>query len=168
MTFLPLFRLAWRESRTARRRLLLYMSSISFGVAALVAIDSFSANVTRSVHDQSRALMGGDLAVTSRQPFTKTVDSALTAGKARGFLVEYSTNFPSMVVAPRTLATRLVEVRAVTPGYPLYGAIVSAPTEAWGRLHAGRHLIVDRGLLINLGASVGDSLTLGNAAFRIS
>ena len=33
--------LAWRESRTARRRLLLYMSSISLGVAALVAIDSF-------------------------------------------------------------------------------------------------------------------------------
>jgi putative ABC transport system permease protein len=34
-----LFRLAWRESRTARRRLALYMSSISLGVAALVAID---------------------------------------------------------------------------------------------------------------------------------
>ena len=43
-----LLRLAWRESRTARRRLLLYMSSISFGVAALVAIDSFSEIVTRS------------------------------------------------------------------------------------------------------------------------
>ena len=38
-------RLAWRESRTARRRLLLYMSSISLGVAALVAIDSFSENI---------------------------------------------------------------------------------------------------------------------------
>ena len=51
-------RIAWRESRTARRRLLLYMSSISLGVAALVAIDSFSENVIRSVHEQSRALMG--------------------------------------------------------------------------------------------------------------
>ena len=34
--------LAWRESRTARRRLLLYMSSISLGVGALVAIDSIA------------------------------------------------------------------------------------------------------------------------------
>ena len=34
-----IFDIAWRESRTARRRLLLYMSSISLGVAALVAID---------------------------------------------------------------------------------------------------------------------------------
>jgi len=41
-----LLSLAWRESRTARRRLLLYMSSISLGVAALVAIDSFASNVT--------------------------------------------------------------------------------------------------------------------------
>src|ERR1043166_4314061 len=56
-----LFGLAWRESRTARRRLLLYMSSISLGVAALVAIDSFSENVIASVHDQSRSLMGGDV-----------------------------------------------------------------------------------------------------------
>ena len=169
MSIVPLFRLAWRESRTARRRLLLYMSSISFGVAALVAIDSFSANVTRSVHDQSRALMGGDLSVTSRQPFTRTVDSTLqTVARREGILVERSTNFPSMVVNPKLLTTRLVEIRAITPGYPLYGAIVSAPADAWGALHRGRNLIVDRGLLITLGAAVGDTLTLGNAAFRIS
>jgi putative ABC transport system permease protein len=165
----PLLRLAWRESRTARRRLLLYMSSISFGVAALVAIDSFSENVTRSVHDQSRALMGGDLAVTSRQPFAKAVDSTLAIATARdGIVVERSTNFPSMVSNPLLQTTRLVEVRAITAGYPLYGEIVSAPQEAWPQLHRGRNLIVDRGLLVTLAANVGDSLTLGNATFVIS
>src|SRR6185437_4794475 len=63
--FRPLVSLAWRESRTARRKLLLYMSSISLGVAALVAIDSFSANIIQSVKEQSRALMGGDLSFDS-------------------------------------------------------------------------------------------------------
>ena len=58
---LPLLGLAWRESRYTRRRLLLYMSSISLGVAALVAIDSFAGNITRSVREQSRALIGGDI-----------------------------------------------------------------------------------------------------------
>ncbi|HTD83544.1 MAG TPA: hypothetical protein VK648_07100, partial [Gemmatimonadaceae bacterium] len=67
--------LAWRESRTARRRLLLYMSSISLGVAALVAIDSFSANIIQSVKDQSRALMGGDLSFDSSKPFPAAADS---------------------------------------------------------------------------------------------
>jgi putative ABC transport system permease protein len=166
---IALLRLAWRESRTARRRLLLYMSSISFGVAALVAIDSFSKNVTQSVHDQSRALMGGDASITSRQPFTATVDSTLAAAaRDEGIAVARQTNFPSMIVNPRGLATRLVDVRAVSPGYPLYGQIVSEPAAAWRELHRGRNLVVDRGLLVTLGAAVGDSLTLGNAAFRIT
>src|SRR5215212_3510377 len=99
------------------------MSSISFGVAALVAIDSFSENVTQSVHEQSRALMGGDASVTSRQPFTRTVDSLLERSTQKsGAQVARQTNIPSMIVNPRGLATRLVDVRAVTPGYPLYGA----------------------------------------------
>ena len=62
-----LLRLAWRESRTARRRLLLYMSSISLGVAALVAIDSFASNTQRSVREQARALLGGDISLTTRK-----------------------------------------------------------------------------------------------------
>src|SRR4029079_17965309 len=62
--------LTWRESRSARRRLLLYMSAISLGVAALVAIDSFADNVTRSIREQSRSLLGGDIAFSSRRPFT--------------------------------------------------------------------------------------------------
>jgi putative ABC transport system permease protein len=164
-----LLRLAWRESRTARRRLFLYMSSISFGVAALVAIDSFSQNVTRSVHDQSRALMGGDASITSREPFSKAVDSTLHALSRRsGIEVARQTNFPSMIVNPRLLTTRLVDVRAVSARYPLYGSIVSAPAQAWAGLQRGRNLIVDRALLVTLNAKVGDSLTLGNAAFRVT
>ena len=37
--------LAWRESRTARRRLLLYIIVVSLGVAALMAIVSYRDNV---------------------------------------------------------------------------------------------------------------------------
>ena len=60
--------LAWRDARPARRRLLLFTSSISIGVAALVAIDSYSANVVRSVAEQSRAILGADLSLSARQP----------------------------------------------------------------------------------------------------
>src|SRR5918992_2199651 len=81
------FSLAWRESRTARRRLALYMSSISLGAAALVAIDSFAANMTTSVREQARALLGGDVSVTSRQPLPppveELVDSIAQAGSVK-------------------------------------------------------------------------------------
>ncbi len=160
--------LAWRESRTARRRLLLYMSSISFGVAALVAIDSFSKNVTASVHDQSRSLMGGDLAITSRDKFPRAVDSTLAAQVASDHIeVARQVNFPSMVLYTPVKA-RLVEVRAVSPSYPLYGSIVTAPASAWRGLHEGRNAVVDRGLLAAFDASVGDSVSLGSARFAVT
>ena len=160
--------LAWRESRTARRRLLLYMSSISFGVAALVAIDSFSKNVTASVHDQSRALMGGDLSITSRDKFPRVVDSTLAAQVATDHIeVARQVNFPSMVLYTPVKA-RLVEVRAVSPTYPLYGSIVTAPASAWRSLHDGRNAVVDRGLLAAFDASVGDSISLGSARFAVA
>ena len=62
--------LAWRESRTARRRLLLYMSSISLGVAALVAIDSFAEQRHPSRCASSRARCS---AATSRSTSRRAV-----------------------------------------------------------------------------------------------
>lgn len=163
-----LLSLAWRESRTARRRLLVYMSSISFGVAALVAIDSFSKNVTASVHDQSKALMGGDVAITSRQKFPRLVDSTLEAQTALDHIeVARQTSFPSMAVFSPVLA-RLVEVRAVSSSYPLYGAIVTAPASAWKGLTDGSNAVVDKGLLAAFGAAVGDSISLGQSRFAIA
>ena len=148
--FAALFRLAWRESRTARRRLLLYMSSILLGVAALVAIDSFAANVTRSIREQSRSLLGGDVAFTARVPFTAGVDSLLDSLGRSCVTVARQTSFASMAVATRTGNTRLVQVRAVTPNYPLYGSVVTEPANRWAALHTGSRTLVDPSLIIAL------------------
>jgi len=163
----PLFRLAWRESRSTRRRLLLYMSSISLGVAALVAIDSFAGNINRSVREQSRALIGGDIVFSVRQGWTPTTDSVLGEFAEQGATIAKATSFASMALAPRTNATRLAQVRAVTPGYPLYGEITTRPAGQWSRLHEGRHAVLDPSLMIGLDAQVGDSIALGYQTFEI-
>jgi putative ABC transport system permease protein len=163
-----LFALAWRESRTARRRLLLYMSSISLGVAALVAIDSFSENVIRSVHEQSRALLGGDVMLSRNAPRTKTVDSLIDSLARRGAVTTTATNFVSMALVARSGGTRLVQVHAVAPGYPFYGQIITDPEPAWSALQSGQNVAVDPSLLISLDAHVGDTLSLGNAKFVIT
>lgn len=161
--------LAWRESRTARRRLLLYMSSIFLGVAALVAIDSFAENVTTSVREQSRALLGGDLSIASRAPLPEPVTALLdTIQEREGVRTADITTFASMAVVPRTTLTRLAQVRAISEGYPFYGEITTAPAGQLGALHTGRSVIVDPSLLLSLDARVGDTLTLGNAAFTIA
>ena len=163
-----LLALAWRESRTARRRLLLYMSSISLGVGALVAIDSFASNTQRSVREQARALLGGDIALTSRAPYTKPVVAALDSLRTEGVGVTDITSFTSMALVQRTGLTRLSQIDAVTPGYPFYGEIITQPAGAWSRIQDGRVAIVDPSLLVALNANIGDTLALGFARFIIA
>ncbi|HEX3534987.1 MAG TPA: FtsX-like permease family protein [Gemmatimonadaceae bacterium] len=159
--------LAWRESRTARRRLLLYMSSISLGVAALVAIDSFSTNIVQSVKDQSRALMGGDISFNSSKPFAPAMDSLFDSLAHHGLSFARVTTFPSMAVVPRTAGTRFAQVRGVTDNYPFYGNIVTEPAGRWPMLRTGANAIVDPSLLTSLNARVGDTLRLGFGTFTI-
>jgi putative ABC transport system permease protein len=163
-----LFALAWRESRTARRRLLLYMSSISLGVAALVAIDSFSENVTGSVHEQARALLGGDISLSAREPYPPQVVALLDSLRSTGVGITQSTQFASMALIARTGATRLVQVRAVGPSYPFYGEITSDPAGAWPALYTDRYAVVDPALLLSLGARPGDTLSLGMGRFVVT
>ena len=168
MTTQALLRLAWRESRTARRRLALYMSSIAFGVAALVAIDSFAGNVTRSIRDQSRTLLGGDMALQARAAFPAVVDTLLDSLRADQIATSRVTTFASMALAEPSGGTRLVQVRAVSPGYPFYGEIETVPAQGWARVHTEAIVFVDPSLLVALDASVGDSLRLGQKMFQIA
>ena len=168
MTTQALLRLAWRESRTARRRLALYMSSIAFGVAALVAIDSFAGNVTRSIREQSRTLLGGDMALQARAAFPAVVDTLLDSLRADKIATSRVTTFASMALAEPSGGTRLVQVRAVSPGYPFYGEIETVPANAWSRVHDESIVFVDPSLLVALDAAVGDSLRLGQKLFLIA
>ena len=49
-----IWKMAWRDSRGSRKRLLLFLSSMVIGVAALVAINSFGENLERAVRDVGR------------------------------------------------------------------------------------------------------------------
>ena len=159
---------AWRESRTARRRLLVYMSSIVFGVAALVAVDSFADNATLTVQEQARALLGGDLALVARDTFSTRVVQLFDSLTRAGFGVSRQTTLASMAVAGDTSAMRLVQVRAVTPAFPFYGGVETEPANAWADLQKARSAVVDPAVLVTLNARLGDSLSLGARKFVIS
>ena len=162
-----LLSLAWKESRTARRRLLLYMSSISLGVAALVAIDSFASNTQRSVREQARSLLGGDVSLSSRQPFSRSLLATLDTLRREGVGLTEVTTFTSMALVERTGGTRLAQIRAVTPGYPFYGDILTEPAGEWARLQTGRYALVDPALLLAVDGRIGDTLALGFARFIV-
>lgn len=159
--------MARREGRGSRRRLALYMSSITLGVAALVAINSFRKNVTTAISGQAREVLGADLELSSRQPFDSTIQTVLDSTSRNGVPVSRVTSFASMALAVRSGGTRLVEIRATEGGFPYYGAIETEPPGAWARLATGRNALVDPALLIQLNAAVGDTLAVGEARFVI-
>ena len=160
--------MAWRESRRSRRRLALYLASVSLGVAALVAINSFSANVTASVHAQARSLLGADLELRGRNGFPPPVETLLDSLVKAGVPLSRVTSFPSMVLSPRTGLTRLFEVRAVTGDFPFYGEIETNPAGLWKTFRSGRSILVDPAVLIQLDARIGDTMTVGDAAFTVA
>jgi putative ABC transport system permease protein len=164
--------LAWRESRSPRR-LVLLMASVTAGVAALVAIGSFTRNLQASVRDQARALLGADLAFGSATPFSSRAESqiaALLASARRGReepLVARVVSFAAMAYVPRTQGARPVQAMAIEGGFPFYGQIETTPAGGWARLGEGGGVIVDPALLSVLDARVGDTLSLGEARLEI-
>jgi len=159
--------LAWRDTRTARRRLLLSMSSIAIGVAALVAVDSYSGDVVRSIHIQARSLLGADLSLSARRPLPVPVLSLIDTLRGRGAASTRVTTFSSMALIGGADGTRLVQVRAMGAGAPYYGAIETSPANQWTHLQNGPYAIVDTALLVALDAHIGDTLSLGYARFAI-
>ena len=166
-------RLAWREARAARRKLWLLTGSVSAGVAALVAINSFTENLTRSVAAQSQALLGADLVVAVRAGLppgpSKWIDSVIAprTGRPAGSRAQVA-SFPGMAYVPRNAGVRLVQVKAVEPGYPFYGKILTEPAGHWADLASPGRVLVDPSLLTALNATVGDTLALGKGRFVIS
>src|SRR4051794_27127512 len=162
------FRMAAREIRAAPRRLLLLTASMAIGVAALVAIGSFTDNLRDSVRGQARALLGADLALSGRRRLPPAAEAVLDTLAARGGRVARLTSFAGMAYVPRTSGTRLVQVAAVEGGFPFYGEIRTSPTAAWRELQQGGRVVVDPSLLTALNARLGDTLALGEARFAIS
>jgi putative ABC transport system permease protein len=160
--------MARREARASRRRLALYMSSITLGVAALVAINSFRENVTAGINAEALNLLGADIELSSRNPFDSVIQAVLDSAAAEGVDRSYVTSFPSMALAVRTGGSRLVEVRAVSGAFPYYGTIDTDPAGLWPRLQRERFALVDPALLVQLGARVGDTLGIGETALVIA
>lgn len=166
------FKLAWRESRAARRRLIMLVASVAAGVAALVAINGFTENLRTSVGTQAKVLLGADLVITGRRAFTEPIQQLVdtlvrgdTTRSDRGASAQV-TSFAAMAYVTTTSAVRLVQVRGVEPGYPFYGDIRTTPSDRWSTLGPGR-AVVDPALLTALNAELGDTLAIGEGRFVI-
>ena len=161
-------KLAWREGRSSVRQIGVYMASITLGVGALVAIHSFRADVTRSVQEEARSILGADLRLSRTSAHSDSVRALVDSLVSLGAEPAEVTDLASMAFAPRSEATRLLQIRAVEGGFPFYGDVRTQPEGEWDRLGHDGTALVDEAVLIQLDIAVGDTVAVGQSRFRIA
>jgi putative ABC transport system permease protein len=162
------FAQARREARASIRRVAPHLLSVGLGVGALVAIQSARDGITVSVQQQARQLLGGDLRISSSQPLPRAARAALDSVVASGGRVAFATTLASMVATTGGQAARLMQVRAISTDYPLYGGLDTRPAGALRQLAASpTAALAEPSALIQLGARIGDTLAIGQARFTI-
>jgi putative ABC transport system permease protein len=149
-------RLFWilltRELRGARARLVPFLASLAIGVAAVVLVAGLGDSVSRAIRMEARPLLGGDVAARSFQPLPPEI--ATVAAGFEGVTRVDTVDLATMVAAPPTDAgpgrSLVAELKSITTGWPLYGAVEIAPQGALDAL-GDDGVVVDPALLDRLG-----------------
>ncbi len=161
--------LALRESRGSFGRLAFFAACLSVGVAAVVAVAGLSSALDSGIQSQARQLLAADLVVESRRPIPDEVIAAVDEidGTRRATVAE----LVSVVAVPGTADTpgesMLVELKAVSGGYPFYGDLELDPPRPLAALLSEGGVVVGPELLERLRLSPGDPLRIGESTFTV-
>ena len=116
-----------REIRGSAARVGFFVACLAVGVAAVVAVAGLSDGLDRAIRLQARPMLAADVSITGRRPLPPVLDDLPTelvqnAVKVRTFATMAAT-------ADARPTSRLVDLKAVTAGYPLYGELVVEPAQ---------------------------------------
>ncbi len=159
-----ILKMAWRDSRRNRSRLLLFISAITVGIAALTAVRSFSVNLMGDIDREAKTLLGADLLIDANQP---APDSILAKFETPGTEKAEVLNFLSMIRFPKNGGTRLSQIRSLEGDYPFYGKWKSLPEDSWRSFRTGKKALVDHALMLQYGIQPGDSIQIGDVTFLV-
>jgi putative ABC transport system permease protein len=161
-----ILKMAWRDTRASRRRLLLFSLAIVLGVAALVAVGSLRDNLRLAIEEQTKSLLGADLTVNSRSEFSA---EALQYFAGLGDDRAREISFNSMLILPVAGGpTRLVQVRAIEGDFPFYGEFDTKPAGARTALRGGLNAVLEESLMIQFNLKPGDKVRLGTAEYTVA
>src|SRR4030095_12439556 len=164
---LQAWRMTARDWRAGELRLL--AAALVIAVAAVTSVVFLVDRLRLRLGRDAAQLLGADLVLSADQP----IGDALRARvRAAGLQIAETVTFPSMGLDAAGERNALAAVKAVSPGYPLRGALrvaadidtedtlasgIPAPGTAW----------VDPQLLQAIGVRPGDAIRLGESQFRI-
>ncbi|GIZ53954.1 ABC transporter permease [Noviherbaspirillum aridicola] len=161
-----------RDWRAGELRFLLL--ALVVAVASLSSVGFFVDRMRAGLNRDAHQLLGGDLVINADRPVSQAWRAEAVR---RGLRVADTTTFPSMALAGQgdDVRSQLASVKAVSPGYPLRGAMkLEDPADRAGGGTAANGIPgpgtvwADPAVLSALGIAVGDSLRLGESSFRVA
>jgi len=160
------WRLALRDLHGRKGGLVIVLLCLGVGVAAIAGIFSLRAALDQGIAESGRGILGGDLAIsTGLGPLPPAVPAWFAQQGAR---VTQTVDTRSILIAPSGRRL-LAAVRAVGPGWPLLGQVVSEPAGQFTALARGPDgkpgLLLDPTAARSLALHPGDAVTLGGIKF---
>jgi putative ABC transport system permease protein len=168
-----ILRMALRELRASWARLLFFFLCVAIGVAAIVVLRSVVQNVRITLTREARSMVGADVAIQS----TRVLPSDVRAEMLR-LVADHGSTTVADVIDTQTMASpvgtagtgavRLVEVRGLSAGFPMYGTLELDGGRAYSHdLLAGRGALVQPEVLGHLGLRTGDAIRIAGQPFTI-
>jgi putative ABC transport system permease protein len=164
--------MAVRETRASWQRLIFFFVCIAVGVAAIVALRSVIRSVRDVLGGEARSLIAADVLISTTRDWTpearSTIDRRLAAAGATARTETIET--PTMVrpADSSRVAARMVELKAIQGGFPLYGSLTLEGDQPYSHALLEHHgALVRPELLSALGLNVGDSIAIGTTTFVI-
>ncbi|QSE96126.1 ABC transporter permease [Fulvivirga lutea] len=160
------WRMAYRDARNNPMRLLLFISSVIIGIAALVSINSFNINLQRSIDSQARELVGADFVLNGNKLFEEEI---LNTFDTLPVQVAGESSLASMVqFMTSTSGVRLVRVVALDGDFPFYGELETLPNNAYELMKSGQYAMMDANLMAQYDVSGDDSIKVGKLTFKVA
>lgn len=163
---------ALRETRSAWKRLVFFFVCIAIGVGAIVAIRSVIQSVRGVLSTEARTLIASDILLSTDRPWQKGTPERIASrlGEIPGATRIESVELATMARPEDESAaiTKVVELRAVQPGFPFYGELTLQDGRPYSHsLLRHNGALVRPELLAQLGLNVGDAIVIGRARFTI-
>lgn len=158
-----------REILHSRSQGAIFVLCVALSLISIVAINSFRRDVRESIVNDARSLHGGDIIIHSHYPLSPALNEELTALEQREGIDEArSWEFYSVARREDGRDSLFSNIKAVTSGYPLYGAVDLRSGLALQTVLQSGRAVVAQSLLERLDLAMGDKLLLGNAVFEIA
>jgi putative ABC transport system permease protein len=161
-----LLTLALRDLRGGLKRMRVFIACLAMGVAIMATIGSITAAVKAGIEKDSRKLLGGDVEISQvHMPLANEILEPIQKQNRVSASIEMRT------MASSAAGRILVEMRGVDVTYPMIGDVELNPSMPLPKLFAQEGGVygaaVEENILHLLNLSVGDSIKIGNTAFKV-